>query len=71
MLSDSVSEGLILQNFLGGMPPDPPRFGMLCMQMCFALFQYLATYISMCVPPLYVFGYTVGRTSKYELATGL
>ena len=23
MLSDSISEGVIFQNFLGGMPPDP------------------------------------------------
>ena len=22
--SDSISEGVIFQNFLGGMPPDPP-----------------------------------------------
>ena len=53
MLSDSISEGLIFQKFLGGMPPDPPRFDMLCMQMCFAFFQYLATlYLRMCGPPL-------------------
>ena len=29
MPSDSISEGLIFQNFLGGMPPDPPRFGIM------------------------------------------
>ena len=34
MPPDSISEGLIFQNFLGGMPPDPPRFGMLCMPDC-------------------------------------
>ena len=34
MLSDSISEGVNFQNFLGGMPPDPPRFGMLCMPAC-------------------------------------
>ena len=32
MLSDSISEGVNFQNFLGGMPPNPPRFGML--RMC-------------------------------------
>ena len=31
MPSDSISEGLIFQNFLGGHAPRPPRFGMLCM----------------------------------------
>ena len=31
MPSDSISEGLIFQNFLGGMPPD---LGMLCMPDC-------------------------------------
>ena len=29
MPSDSTSEGMIFQNFLGGMPPDPPSAGML------------------------------------------
>ena len=28
MPSDSISEGVIFQNFLGGMPPDPPSVGM-------------------------------------------
>ena len=28
MLSDSISEGVIFQNFLGGHAPDTPRFGM-------------------------------------------
>ena len=32
--SDSISEGLIFQNFLGGMLPDPPRFVMLCIPDC-------------------------------------
>ena len=31
--SDSILEGVIFKNFLGGMPPDPPR---VCMHMCFA-----------------------------------
>ena len=31
MPSDSISEGVIFQNFLGGMPPDPPSVGMLRM----------------------------------------
>ena len=30
MFSDSISESVNLQNFLGGMPSDPPRF------VCFA-----------------------------------
>ena len=34
--SDSILEGVILKNFLGGMPPDPPRVCMLHMYMCFA-----------------------------------
>ena len=34
MPSDSISEGLIFQNFLGGHASDPPRFGMLCMPDC-------------------------------------
>ena len=39
MLSDSILEGIIFQNFLGGRAPDPPRFGMLCLYIpavCFA-----------------------------------
>ena len=39
MSSDSISESVIFQNFLGGMPPDAPSIGMLCMPVCFA--QYL------------------------------
>ena len=31
--SDSILEGVIFKNFLGGMPPDPPR---VCMHICFA-----------------------------------
>ena len=41
MLPDSISEGVIFQNFLGGMPPDPPRFGMLRMHVCFAHSLYV------------------------------
>ena len=33
MSSDSISEGVIFQNFLGGMPPDPPCASMLCMPL--------------------------------------
>ena len=29
----------IFQKFPGGMPPDPPKFGMLCMQVCFAHYK--------------------------------
>ena len=36
MPSDSISESVIFQNFLGGMPPDPPSVGMLHMLVCFA-----------------------------------
>ena len=44
--SDSISEGLIFSKFSGGMPPDPPRFGMLCM-----LDSCSTTCI--CAPPFY------------------
>ena len=30
MPPDSITEGVIFQNFLEGMPPDPPSAGMLC-----------------------------------------
>ena len=33
---DSILEGVIFKNFLGGMPPDPPRVCMLRMHMSFA-----------------------------------
>ena len=36
MPSDSISESAHFQNFLGGMPPDPPSLGMLRMHVCFA-----------------------------------
>ena len=39
MPSDSISESVIFQNFLGGMPPDPPSAGMLCMPVCFAHYE--------------------------------
>ena len=35
-LSNSILEGQIFKNFLGGMPPEPPGIGMLCMHVCFA-----------------------------------
>ena len=38
MPSDSIS-GIIFQNFLGGMPPDPPRAGMFRMPVCFAHYE--------------------------------
>ena len=31
MLSDSISKGVNFQNFLGGMPPEPPSVSMLRM----------------------------------------
>ena len=36
MPSDSISESVIFQNFLGVCPIDPPSVGMLCMPMCFS-----------------------------------
>ena len=39
MPTDSISEGVIFQNFLGGMPPDPPSAGMLRMPVCFAHYE--------------------------------
>ena len=44
MPSNSISEGVIFQNFLGGMPPDPPSAGMLRMPVCFA--HYECTYLT-------------------------
>ena len=44
MPSDSISESVIFQNFLGGQAPDPPSVGMLCMLVCFA--HYDSTYPS-------------------------
>ena len=60
MPSDSISEGVIFQNFLGGMLPDPPSAGMLCMPVCFAHYEckHLTSPIStmmtgLVVPPLF------------------
>ena len=39
MPSDSISEGVIFQNFLGGMPPDPPSACMLRMSVSFAHYE--------------------------------
>ena len=60
MSSDSISEGVIFQNFLGGMPPDPPSIGMFRMPVCSA--HYDSVYpgyphinnddTSGCAPPL-------------------
>ena len=44
LLSDSISDGVILQNFLGDILPDPPSFGMLYMPVCFT--HYKNTYLS-------------------------
>ena len=49
--SDSISEGLIFQNFLGGMPPDPPRFGMPRMPDCVLLTQLSCLLQCICAPP--------------------
>ena len=38
MLSDLISESV---KFPGGMPPDPPRFGMLCLGLHDHVFYYL------------------------------
>ena len=51
MPSDSISESLIFQNFLGGMPPDPPRFGMLCMPDCVLRKQLPCSHEYNCGPP--------------------
>ena len=51
MPSDSISESLIFQNFLGGMPPDPPRFGMLCMPDCVLRTQLPCSHEHNCGPP--------------------
>ena len=40
MPSDSISEGVIFQNFMGGMPPDPlPSAGMLRIPVYFAHYE--------------------------------
>ena len=39
MPSDSISEGVIFQNFLGGHAPRPPSVGMLHMPVCFAHYE--------------------------------
>ena len=38
MPSDSISEGVVFQNFLGA-PQTPPCVGMLCMPVCFAHYE--------------------------------
>ena len=38
VLSNSISEGEI---FLWGHAPDPPRSDMLCMQLCFAYYEFV------------------------------
>ena len=42
--SGSISDSVMFRNFLGGMPPDPPSVGMLCMLVCFT--HYESTYPS-------------------------
>ena len=49
--SDSISEGLIFQNFLGGMPPDPSRF---CMPNRMLLTQLSCSLQCICAPPPFV-----------------
>ena len=44
MPSNSISKGIIFQNFLGGMLPDPPRVAMLCMPVCFP--HYKCKYVN-------------------------
>ena len=39
MPSDSISEGVIFQNFLGGMPPDPQCWHV-HVPVCFAHYEY-------------------------------
>ena len=39
MPSDSISEGVIFQNFLGGHAPRPPSAGMLHMPVCFVHYE--------------------------------
>ena len=45
MFSDSISESVNLQNFLGGMPPNPPIF------VCFAQHGHAFYYILDLSPP--------------------
>ena len=40
MPSDSISEGVILQNFMEACATDPPSAGMLRMPVCFAHYEY-------------------------------
>ena len=49
--SDIISEGLIFQSFLGGMPPDPPRFGMLRMPDRVLHTQLSCSLQCICAPP--------------------
>ena len=58
--SDSISEGVIFQNFLGGHAPRPPSADMLRMPVCFAHYEckYLTSptstmMIGLVVPPLF------------------
>ena len=60
MPSDSILEGVIFQNFLGGMPPDPPSAGMLRMPVYFTHYEckYLTSptltmMTGLVVPPLF------------------
>ena len=49
--SNSISEGLIFQNFLGGHAPRPPRFGMLRMPDRVLLTQLSCSLQCICAPP--------------------
>ena len=53
MPSDSISEGLIFQNFLGH-APRPPRFGMLGMPDRVFLTQLSCSLQCICAPPPFV-----------------
>ena len=50
MPSDSISEGLIFQNFLGGMPPDPLDLACFACQIVYFAHNYHA-HSNKIVPP--------------------
>ena len=50
--SDSISEGIIFQNFVGGHAPRPPRVGMLRMPDRMLLTQLLCSLQCICAPLL-------------------
>ena len=69
MPSDSISEGVIFQNFLGGHAPRPSSAGMLRMPVCFAC-KYLTSPTSAMMTGLVVPPFQKSRSAPavyYEL----